>query len=50
MEFIPITVDPVVMGGVQTVRGLRIPMPSVVAMVADGMSTDEILGRAPGRL
>jgi uncharacterized protein (DUF433 family) len=31
------------MGGVPTLRGLRIPVATVVAMVADGMTTDEIL-------
>ncbi len=28
-------------------RGLRIPVASVVAMVADGMTTDEILADLP---
>ena len=30
------------MGGLPSIRGLRIPVATVVAMVADGMSTDEI--------
>jgi uncharacterized protein (DUF433 family) len=47
MEFPRISVDPGVMGGVPTVRGLRIPVASVVAMVADGMSIEEILDDLP---
>lgn len=30
-----ITIDPGVMGGVPTIRGLRIPVATVVSMVAD---------------
>ncbi len=43
MQFTRITVDPALMGGVPTLRGLRIPVATVVAMVADGMSVAEIL-------
>lgn len=42
MRFERITVDPGQMGGMPCIRGLRIPVASVVAMVADGMSTAEI--------
>ena len=35
------------MGGVPTIRGLRIPVATVVAMLADGMSTDEIVADLP---
>ena len=42
-----ITTDPALMGGVACIRGLRFPVASVVAMVADGMSEDEILGEHP---
>lgn len=35
------------MGGVPCVRDLRFPVASVVAMVADGMSVDEILVEHP---
>ena len=42
-----ITVDPEQMGGVPCIRGLRIPVSTVVGMVADGMSTDEILEAFP---
>lgn len=43
MEWTRITVNPDVMGGAATLRGLRIPVATVVAMVADGLSTEEIL-------
>jgi uncharacterized protein (DUF433 family) len=42
-----ITVNPHQMGGVPCVRGLRIPVATVVGMVADGMTTDEILKAYP---
>ena len=35
------------MGGVPTIRGLRIPVATVVAMLADGMSEAEILAAYP---
>ena len=35
------------MGGQPCIRGLRIPVATVVAMVADGMSPDEILATYP---
>ncbi len=47
MQFTRITVDPAQMGGVPTVRGLRIPVATVVAMVADGMSPEEIVAELP---
>jgi uncharacterized protein (DUF433 family) len=47
MEFRRIAVDPDLMGGVPTLRGLRIPVATVVAMVADGMSTDQVLAELP---
>jgi len=42
-----ITVSPNQMGGVPCLRGLRIPVATVVDMVADGMSFDEILQAYP---
>lgn len=42
-----ITVNAAQMGGVPCIRGLRIPVATVVAMVADGMSTGEILDAYP---
>jgi uncharacterized protein (DUF433 family) len=42
-----ITVNPSQMGGVPCIRGLRIPVATIVGMVAEGMSRDEILGAFP---
>ena len=47
MTFTRITVRPDQMDGVPCIRGLRIPVPTVVAMIADGMSTDEVLDAYP---
>jgi uncharacterized protein (DUF433 family) len=47
MKFTRITVNPRQMGGVPCLRGLRIPVATVVAMVADRMSEAEILGALP---
>jgi uncharacterized protein (DUF433 family) len=47
MRFTRITVDPKQMGGVPCIRGLRMPVATVVGMVADGMSVDEILREHP---
>jgi uncharacterized protein (DUF433 family) len=38
MKFERITVDPGKMGSVPCVRGLRIPVATVIGMVADGMT------------
>ena len=35
------------MGGVPCIRGLRIPVATVVGMIADGMAEDEILKAYP---
>ena len=47
MTFTRITVDPVQMGGVPCIRGLRIPVATVMEMMADGMTSQEILGALP---
>jgi uncharacterized protein (DUF433 family) len=47
VAFERITVDPALMGGVPTVRGLRIPVASVVSMIADGMTAEEICADLP---
>ena len=47
MAFERITVQPGQMGGAPCIRGLRIPVATVVAMVADGMSEEEILAAYP---
>jgi uncharacterized protein (DUF433 family) len=47
MTFERITVDPDRMGGVPCIRDLRVPVATVVAMVADGMTVEEILTDLP---
>lgn len=47
MDFQRITVRPDQMGGAPCIRGLRIPVATVVGMVADGMTTEEILAAFP---
>ena len=47
MTFTRITVRADQMGGVPCIRGLRIPVSTVVGMVADGMSEPEILDAYP---
>ncbi|HNS40050.1 MAG: DUF433 domain-containing protein [Anaerolineae bacterium] len=47
MDFKRITINPKQMGGVPCIRGLRIPVATVVGMVADGMSDQEILDAYP---
>ncbi len=42
-----VTTDPARMGGLPCIRELRFPVATVVAMVADGMSEDEILAEHP---
>lgn len=42
-----ITVDPAVMGGVPCLRGLRIPVATVVNMVAAGMTAQQIVDELP---
>ena len=49
MKFARITINPQQMGCVPCIRGLRIPVATVVGMVADGMADAEIL-RACGDL
>jgi uncharacterized protein (DUF433 family) len=47
MRFVRVTIDPDVMGGMPCIRGLRIPVATVVAMVADQMTSAEILAELP---
>ena len=42
-----ITVRSDQMGGIACIRGLRIPVSTVVGMLGDGMSCQEILGAYP---
>lgn len=45
--FSRITIDADQMGGVPCIRALRIPVATVVGMVADGLTEDEILEAYP---
>ncbi len=47
MRFTRITVDPKQMDGAPCIRSLRIPVATVVGMVADGMDEREIFGAYP---
>lgn len=47
MVFTRITIEPDKMGGLPCIRGLRIPVATVVAMVADGMSHRQIIEELP---
>jgi len=47
MKFSRITIEFDKMGGVPCIRGLRIPVATVVGMVADGMNEAEILKEFP---
>jgi uncharacterized protein (DUF433 family) len=47
MKFERITIDEHQMGGTPCIRGLRIPVATVVGMVADGMTHAQILKAYP---
>ena len=47
MKFSRITVNPDQMGGVPCIRGLRIPVATIVGMVAEGMANADILKAYP---
>ena len=47
MAYTRITTNPNQMGGIPCLRGLRIPVATVVDMIAEGMSPDEILNAYP---
>ena len=47
MDFQRITVDPAHMGGVPCIRSLRIPVATVVGMLADGLTDEETLQHYP---
>ena len=47
MKFRRITVNADQMGGIPCIRALRIPVATVVGMIADGMSEAEILAAYP---
>ena len=47
MPFDRITAEPDKMGGMPCIRGLRIPVATVVGMIANGMSVEEIVAEYP---
>ena len=47
MKFNRITVNPNQMGGVPCIRSLRIPVATVVGMISDGMTENEIIEAYP---
>lgn len=47
LKFTRITVDANKMGGMPCIRGLRIPVATVVGMIADGMNEEEMLKAYP---
>ena len=47
MKFTRITIEPDKMGGVPCIRGLRIPVATVVGMVANAMKEKDIIEAYP---
>jgi len=47
MAFMRITINPTQMGGVPCLRGLRIPVATIVALVAEGETREDILALYP---
>ena len=47
MGYTRITTDPGQMGGVPCLRGLRIPVATIVGLVAEGETTENILALYP---
>jgi uncharacterized protein (DUF433 family) len=47
LEFDRITFDPKVMGGKACIRGMRITVSLIVSLVANGISTEEIIEAYP---
>jgi len=47
MTYNRVTVNPGKMGGVPCIRGLRIPVATVVGMIAEGMTVEQILEAYP---
>lgn len=46
-KFTRITIDPEKMGGVPCIRDLRMPVATILAMLAEGMTTEEIIKEFP---
>jgi len=47
MKFKRITINPEQMGGVPCIRNLRIPVATIIGMLAEGMKEEEILRAYP---
>jgi uncharacterized protein (DUF433 family) len=47
MKFTRITINPKQIGGVPCIRGLRIPVATIVGMITDSMTEEEILKSFP---
>ena len=47
MDFGRISVDHRIMGGVPCVTGTRIPVATVMGLIADGLTAEDILGEYP---
>jgi len=47
MQFERITIDPAQLGGVPCIRGLRIPVATVVGLVAHGIPETQIMEEYP---
>jgi uncharacterized protein (DUF433 family) len=47
MTFTRITINANQMGGVPCIRGLRIPVATIVGMIADAMTAEEVLRAYP---
>jgi len=47
MKFTRITINPNQMGAAPCIRGLRIPVATVVGMISEGMSEEDILKAYP---
>jgi len=47
MAFERIAIDHEIMGGVPCISGTRIPVTTVVAMIAEGMTTADVLDEFP---
>jgi uncharacterized protein (DUF433 family) len=47
LEFDPITFDPNILGGKACIRGMRVTVSLILNLLANGMSTEEILEAYP---
>jgi uncharacterized protein (DUF433 family) len=47
LEFDRVTFDPNIMGGKACIRGMRVTVSLIVGLVANGMSTEEIIEAYP---